>query len=95
MLAPTRCCGTRARQAEEYGQRASPLHALGESSHAESSAVGKAHHTGKDVTEVHRPHRPLRPDTVGPEPQKPPCLRGLANTAKADKRHRLRDLSRC
>jgi len=57
--------------------------------------VGKAHYTGKDVTEVHSPHRPLLPDTVGPEHQKPTFLRGRANKAKADKRHRFRDLYRC
>jgi len=34
MLEPTRCCGTRARKAEEYGQRENPLHASGESYHA-------------------------------------------------------------
>jgi len=34
MLEPTRCCGTRARKAEEYCQRESPLDALGESYHA-------------------------------------------------------------
>jgi hypothetical protein len=56
--------------------------------------VGKAPDTGKAVTEGRSPHRPLLPDTVGPEPQKPPSLRGIANKAKADTRHRLRDLSR-
>jgi RNA-directed DNA polymerase len=50
---------------------------------------------GKDVTEVRSPHRPLLPDTVGPEHQKPTFLRGIANKAKADKRHRFRDLYRC
>jgi len=50
---------------------------------------------GKDVTEVRSPHRQLLPDTVGPEDQKPTSLRGRANKAKADKRHRLRDLYRC
>jgi hypothetical protein len=56
---------------------------------------GQAHDTGKDVTEVHSLHRRLLPDTVGPEPQKPTCLRGIANKAKADQRHRFRDLYRC
>ena len=57
--------------------------------------MGKAHYTGKDVTEVRSPHRQLLPDTVGPEDQKPTSLRGIANKAKADKRHRFRDLYRC
>ncbi len=57
--------------------------------------MGKAHYRGKDVTEVRSPHRQLLPDTVGPEDQKPTSLRGIANKAKADKRHRFRDLYRC
>jgi RNA-directed DNA polymerase len=57
--------------------------------------VGKAHYTGKDVTEVRSPHRQLLPDTDGPEPQKPTSLRGIANKANADKQHRFRDLYRC
>ena len=57
--------------------------------------MGKAHYTGKDVTEVRSPHRQLLPDTVGPEPQKPTSLRGIANKAQADKQHRFRDLYRC
>jgi RNA-directed DNA polymerase len=80
---------------EEYGHRESPPHAEGGSSHASYSAVGKAHDTGKDVTEGRSPHRPLLPDTGGPEDQKPTCLRGIANKAKADTRHRCRDLYRC
>ena len=63
--------------------------------HAEYSAVGKAHYTGKDVTEVRSPHRKLLPDTVGPEAQEPTSLRGIANKARADKQHRFRDLYRC
>jgi len=35
------------------------------------------------------------PDTVGSEKHKPTSLRGIANKAKADKRHRFRDLYRC
>ena len=62
--------------------------------HAEYSALGKAHDTGKDVTEGRSPHRQLLPDTGGPEDQKPTFLRGRANKAKADKRHRFRELSR-
>ena len=57
--------------------------------------MGKAHYTGKDVPEVRSPHRQLLPDPVGPEDQKPTFLRGIANKAKADKRHRCRDLYRC
>jgi RNA-directed DNA polymerase len=57
--------------------------------------VGKAHYTGKDVTAVRSPHRQRLPDIVGPEPQKLTALRGIANKAKADKRHRFRELSRC
>ncbi len=34
MLEPTRRCETRVREAEEYCQRESPLHASGESYHA-------------------------------------------------------------
>lgn len=47
------------------------------------------------MTEGRSPHRQLLPDTVGPEDQKPTSLRGRANTAHADKRHRFRDRSRC
>ena len=47
------------------------------------------------MTEVRSPHRPLLPDTVGPDPQEPTSLRGIANKARADKQHRCRDLSRC
>lgn len=57
--------------------------------------MGQAHYTGKDVTEVRSPHRKLLPDTVGPDPQEPTSLRGIANKARADKRHRFRDLYRC
>ena len=57
--------------------------------------MGKAHSTGTDVTAVRSPHRHLLPDTVGPDPQEPTSLRAIANTARADKRHRFRDLSRC
>ena len=72
-----------------------PPDAPGVSYHAEYSAVGKAHDTRQDVTEGRSPHRHLLPDTVGPDPQEPTSLRAIANTARADKRHRFRDLYRC
>src|ERR1700674_1341958 len=50
---------------------------------------------GKDLTEVRSPHRPLVPDTVGSEQHEPTFLWAIANKAKADKRHRFRDLYRC
>jgi RNA-directed DNA polymerase len=47
------------------------------------------------LTEGRSPHRTLAPDTVGSDARKPTSLRGIANKANADKRHRLRDLYRC
>jgi hypothetical protein len=47
------------------------------------------------VTAGRRPPRKLLPDTGGPAPQEPTCLRGIANTARADTPHRLRDRDRC
>src|SRR5262249_37344112 len=47
------------------------------------------------VTAVRSPHRQRLPDTVGPAPQEPTSLRGIANKARADQQHRLRDLYRC
>lgn len=44
---------------------------------------------------VRSPHRKLLPDTVGADNPKPTSLRGRANKAKADKRHRFRDLYGC
>ena len=49
----------------------------------------------KAVTEVHSPHRTLAPDTVGPEARKPTSLRGIADKAKTDTQHRVRDLYGC
>ena len=94
-LEPTLHGGTWNRQAEQDGHRESPPDTDGVSSHAEDSEVGKAHDRGKDVTEGRSPHRQRLPDPVGPEDQKPTSLRGRANKAQADKRHRFRDLSRC
>ena len=95
MLEPTLHGGPGDRQAEKYCHRESPPDTDGVSYHASYSEVGKAHDMGQDVTEVRSPHRPLRPDTVGPDSQKPTSLRGIANKANADKQHRFRDLYRC
>jgi hypothetical protein len=77
MLDPPHCDAPR----DPQGGGSRPPHAPGESYHALSSAVGQAHDKGKDVTEGRRPHRTLRPDTVGPAHQKPPSLQGIANKA--------------
>jgi group II intron reverse transcriptase/maturase len=50
---------------------------------------------GKDVTEVRSPQRKRMPDKVGSEPHQPTSLRGIANKARVNKRHRFRDLYRC
>ena len=47
------------------------------------------------MTEVRSPHRTLLPDIVGSDHQKPTSLQGIANKAKTDKQHRLRDLYGC
>ena len=49
------------------------LHADGVSYQAYYSAVGKAHHTGKDLTEVRSLQRKLVPDKVGLEHYEPKC----------------------
>ncbi len=56
--------------------------------------MGKAHYKGKDVTEVRSPQRKLVPDIVGSDHRKPTSLRGIADKAKADKKHRFQDLYR-
>jgi group II intron reverse transcriptase/maturase len=56
--------------------------------------VGKAHHKGKDLTEVRSPQRKLLPDAVGLEHQEPTSLRGIAKRAQACKDHRFQDLYR-
>jgi hypothetical protein len=83
------------REVEEYGQRESPPEADGGSYQAEYSERGKATYLGKDLTGVRSPQRNLRPDTVGSDHHKPPSLLGIANKARVDKRHRVRDLYRC
>jgi len=50
---------------------------------------------GKDLTEVRSPQRQLAPGTVGPDQSEPTFLRGIANKARSNQRHRFRDLYRC
>ena len=69
------------------------LHANGVSYQAYYSEVGKAHHMGKDLTEVRSPQRKLVPDKVGLEQYESTSLRGIAIKAKADGKHRFRVFS--
>jgi RNA-directed DNA polymerase len=46
------------------------------------------------LTAGRRLHRTRTPDTVGSAARQPTALRGIADTAKADKPHRVRDRSR-
>ena len=66
-----------------------PLHADGVSYQAYYSEVGKAHHMGKDLTEVRSPQRKLVPDNVGLEQYEQTSLRGIAIKAKACAKHRF------
>jgi RNA-directed DNA polymerase len=70
------------------------LHANGVSYQAYYSEVGKAHHMGKDLTEVRSPQRKLVPDKVGLDQYEPTSLRGIAIKAKACAKHRFQDLYR-
>ena len=74
---------------------AGPLHTDGVSYQAYYSEVGKAHYTGKDLTEVRSPQRKLAPDNVGLEQYEQTSLRGIATKAKANGNHRFQDLYRC
>jgi RNA-directed DNA polymerase len=71
------------------------LHAHGVSYQAYYSEVGKAHYTGKDLTEVRSPQRKLVPDNVGLGKYEQTSLRGIAIKAKARGTHRFQDLYRC
>lgn len=46
------------------------------------------------MTDVRSPQRKLTPDTVGPERREPTSLRGIADKAKTNKRHRFQNLYR-
>jgi len=72
-----------------------PLYANGVSYQAYYSEVGKAHYTGKDLTEVRSPQRKLVPDKAGLEKYEQTSLRGIANKAKANGKHRFQNLYRC
>ncbi len=61
------------------------------SDQAEDAEGGHASDLGKDRTAGRRPHRTLRPDTVGSEDQQPTARQGIANTAKTATPHRCRD----
>jgi RNA-directed DNA polymerase len=71
------------------------LYADGVSYQAYYSEVGKAHYTGKDLTEVRSPQRKLVPDNVGLGQYEQTSLRGIAIKAKANGKHRFQDLYRC
>ncbi len=66
-----------------------PLNENGVSYQAYYSGVGKARHTGKDLTEVRRP------DKVGLDDCEQTSLRGIAIKAEANGKHRFQDLYRC
>ena len=72
-----------------------PLEADGVSYQAYYSEVGKAHYTGKDLTEVRSPQRKLVPDNVGLGQYEQTSLRGIAIKARADGKHRFQNLYRC
>lgn len=78
------------------GDRSSdkPLHADGVSYQAYYSEMGKAHHMGKDLTEVRSPQRKLVPDNVGLGKYEQTSLRGIAIKAKANPKHRFQNLYR-
>ena len=74
---------------------AMPLETDGVSYQAYYSEVGKAHYTGKDLTEVRNPQRKLVPDTVGLGKYEQTSLREIAIKAKAEGKHRFQNLYRC
>jgi RNA-directed DNA polymerase len=70
------------------------LHADGVSYQAYYSEVGKAHHMGKDLTEVRSLQRKLVPDNEGLGKYEPTSLRAIAMKARACAKHRFQDLYR-
>jgi len=88
MIAPT-CWWEKCRSSDR------PLQANGVSYQAYYSAVGKAHHTGKDLTEVRSLQRKLVPDKVGLEQYEQTSLQGIAIKAKVRVKHRFQNLYQC
>jgi len=70
------------------------LQADGVSYQAYYSEVGKAHHMGKDLTEVRSLQRKLVPDAVGLGKYEQTSLRAIAIKARACAKHRFQDLYR-
>ena len=70
------------------------LQADGVSYQAYYSEVGKAHHTGKDLTEVRSLQRKLVPDKVGLGKYEQTSLRAIAMKARACAKHRFQNLYR-
>lgn len=70
------------------------LEADGVSYLAYYSEVWKAHHMGKDQTEVRSSQRKLTPDIVGLEQREQTSLRGIVIKAKESGKHRFQDLYR-
>ncbi len=79
---------------EESRPSDNPLYADGVSYQAYYSEVGKAHHMGKDLTEVRSLQRKLVPDIVGLGQYEQTSLRGIAIKARADGKHRFQNLYR-
>jgi len=80
---------------ETYRETGLPLYADEVSYQAYYSEMGKAHHTGKDLTEVRSPQRKLVPDKVGLDKYEQTSLRGIATKARANRKHRFQNLYRC
>ena len=79
---------------EESRPSDNSLYADGVSYQAYYSEVGKAHHMGKDLTEVRSLQRKLVPDNVGLGQYEQTSLRGIAIKARADGKHRFQNLYR-
>jgi group II intron reverse transcriptase/maturase len=56
--------------------------------------VWKAHHKGKDQTEVRSSQRKLVPDIAGLDKYEPTSLRGIATKAREDSKHKFQNLFR-
>jgi RNA-directed DNA polymerase len=79
---------------EEMRRRTREAPKDGVSYQAYYSEVGKAHHMGKDLTEVRSLQRKLVPDNEGLGKYEPTSLRAIAMKARACAKHRFQDLYR-